>query len=242
MKRQIVCVLMLAALMVSCVHVNLNDKLKPSTDRVEKTYTMKPFTKLDIGIMARVKFVQGQAGDYRVVLSAPENYVALFDFSVDGDELELDFVKDNINIESELVDVVVFAPTLRSLENSGVASVVIDSLNVYNLKIDNSGVGGLKLHGLSVDRVSVECSGVGGIALGGTANWVSLECSGVGGINARELKARRVRGWVSGVGGIDCYASDTLVARVDGVGSLRYDGHPAHKDMRCEGVGKISEL
>jgi hypothetical protein len=63
----------------------------------------------------------------------------------------------------------------------------------------------------------------------------------VGSIDASEMKARRVKGEVSGVGGIDCYATDTLKAVVSGVGSLKYGGNPAVKKLDASGIGKISE-
>ena len=100
----------------------------------------------------------------------------------------------------------------------------------------------MKLYGLNVDKFAVECSGVGGITMSGTAKWLKLECSGVGSIDAENLKARRVQGDVSGVGGIKCYATDTLKAIVSGVGSFKYTGSPRVKKLNDSGVGSISEL
>jgi hypothetical protein len=64
----------------------------------------------------------------------------------------------------------------------------------------------------------------------------------VGGIDAKKLKARRVKADVSGVGGLECYASDSLKASVSGVGALKYAGKPKVKKLDESGVGKISEL
>lgn len=231
----------LLMLTASCVNMGLGKKIKPSDNIVENEYRMEPFTKLDIDVWAQVKYVQGVADDYRVVLKAPDNYLDLFDFHVDDGELELGF-KHDTDIEARQVKILVVAPVLNELENSGVANVTTDSLTAEWLKIENSGVGKISLKGLSVSRISVECSGVGNVELSGAAERAHLECSGVGSIDAKELKARRVLGEVSGVGGIDCYASDSLKALVSGVGSLQYAGQPQTKNLRSTGVGKISEL
>lgn len=226
----------------SCVNCNWGEKRTPSKTRAEKEQKTEPFTKMEVNVMGHVKIVQGQADDYRVVLSAPDNYLDLYDFHVDDGELEIDFVRDNINIESGKVNITVYTPVLCELENDGVCTIEADSLKGDMLKVDNEGVGAINLRGLDIDKIAVECSGIGGIELRGVANWVDLECSGVGGINAKHLKARRVRGEVSGVGGIECYASDSLKAKVTGVGSLKYAGKPAHKQLSRDGVGNIGEL
>jgi len=243
MMKLIMSLLAYCLMMVtSCVHIDLGNKIEPSDNIVEKEYTMDPFTKLDIDAVANIKFVQSTEGDYRVCLKAPENYVELFDFSVDDKELEIGFVRNNINIESKNVKIIVYAPVLHELENSGVAGVTIDSLKCDMLKIENSGVGTLKLQGLSINKMIVDCSGVGNIELSGSADKVSLKCSGVGNVAAKDLKARYVQGEVTGVGGIECYAYDSLKATVSGVGALKYAGQPHSKNLHRTGVGNISEL
>lgn len=243
MMKLIMSMLAYVLMMVSsCVHIDLGDKIEPSDNIVEKEYTLEPFTKLDVDALARVKFIQSTDNSYRVYLKAPENYVDLFEFEVDDNKLEIDFVRNNVNIESKDVKIIVYAPTLRELENSGVAGVTIDSLKGDVLKIDNSGVGFINLYGLEVQKLSADCSGVGNIEMNGIADKVRLECSGVGSIEAKGLKARYVQGEVTGVGGIECYASDSLKALVSGVGSFKYDGQPHSKNLKRTGIGNISEL
>jgi hypothetical protein len=56
------------------------------------------------------------------------------------------------------------------------------------------------------------------------------------------MKARNVKAKVSGVGGIDCYASDYIDGSVTGVGGLKYAGHPAKKDLHHNMTGGINEI
>lgn len=236
----------LMVLLTSCVDIHLGNghgkKIKPSSNIVVKEYKQAPFDKVDIDIVAsQVTFIQSQAGDYRVVLSAPDNYVELFEFKVEEGELEVDFARRNVNIEAAGVKLLVYAPSLRKIDNSGVANVKADSLQADELKIENSGVGSMKLHNLKATAVDVECSGVGNVELQGTAERATLECSGVGSIKAGELKAVAVKAEVSGVGGVSCYASERLKGEVSGVGSLKYSGNPQEKKLNRTGVGKISQ-
>ena len=105
--------LSLAAVFVlctACVDIHLGKggkKLKPSDNIVRKEYKMDPFSRLELDVVAKVKFVQGDSDDYRVVLQAPDNYVELFEIKVDDDELKIEFAERNVNIEAKNVGIMV---------------------------------------------------------------------------------------------------------------------------------------
>ena len=244
MKKSVFFALLCTVLMSSCkIELNSPAIIEPSKNIVKNEYKLPAFDQMDVNVVANVKFIQGSADDYRVVLSCPDNYVELFSFEVEhGNELEISFVRDNINIMAKNVDVTVYAPNLRKLENASVASIEVDRLEGERLKVENSGVGSVYLSGLQLADFEAECSGVGSMELGGQAERADLECSGVGSIRAGELKAKSVKADVSGVGGISCYASESIDARVSGVGSLKYGGHPNQKNFSRSGVGNIVEL
>ena len=244
MKKTVFFALLCTVLLASCkIELNGGQRIEPSKNIVKNEYKMDAFDQIEVDLVANVKFIQSKEGDYRVVCSCPENYVELIGFGVESDdELEVHFVRDNINIDAENVDITIYAPALRKLENSGVASVEIDRLKGDRLKVENSGVGGVYLSGLQLVEIEAECSGVGGMELSGETNRAELECSGVGSINAEKLKAKSMKAEVSGVGGISCYATESIDAEVSGVGSLKYGGNPHQRALRRTGVGEISEL
>jgi hypothetical protein len=229
-------------LLSSCVVSSFGNKIEPSNNIVEKEYQQSAFDKVDIDAMANVKFVQGVTGDYRVVLSAPDNYHDLFKIGVERGKLVVDFKENNINIETKNVKILVYAPTLHELYNSGIARVQIDALHSDVLLVDNSGVGTMNLKGLNLSMLSVDCSGVGNIELAGKAGRAKMECSGVGNINAAKLKTRAIIADVSGVGGIECFVTDSLKADVSGVGGLKYAGNPKFKKLKNSGIGKAMPL
>ncbi|MBQ8487106.1 MAG: DUF2807 domain-containing protein [Prevotella sp.] len=236
------CTLLLTACKFDSVNFGDGRKIHPSSQIVKNEYRQPAFDKLDIDVVANVKFIQSDSNDYRVVLSCPDNYVELFKFETEGSELNVKFSRDNVNIEGEHVDVTVYSPRLRSLDNSGVASVEVSRLTTDKLEVENSGVGTLYLSGLTVNQLEAECSGVGNIELSGQTGRAELECSGVGSIKAENLKAQAVKAEVSGVGGIRCHATERIDGEVSGVGSLKYGGKPQQKQLRRSGLGEIAEL
>jgi hypothetical protein len=184
-----------------------------------------------------------QSNQSRVTLSAPENYIDLFNVNNDHGKLEINFAKDNINIDASNITFIVYTPNLHKVKNSGAADIRLDSLTTDELEIDNSGVGAFDLAEIRAREVEVKCSGVGSIKLSGKTEEARYECSGVGSINAVDLKALRVDAVVSGVGGIKCFASDFIKGRVSGVGGLEYAGNPHGAQLdKSSMVGSISEI
>lgn len=246
MKKQMV--MMMAAVLVcctSCIRLNLGElnQLKPSDNIVKNEYKMKPFSKADVDLAGKVKFVQSTEGDYRVLLKCPDNYVDLFSFKVEGDELEMGFAKNlHKGIDSKDVAIIVCTPTLMQIDSEGLGSISIDSLKTPSLTIDSEGVSNIKIKGLTTETLKVESSGVGNIELHGSAKTAEFECDGVGNINAEELKAVEVKAEVNGVGSISCFASERIRGDINGVGSLKYGGNPTEKKLQRNGIGSINEL
>jgi hypothetical protein len=236
------CGLLLSACTFDHLTINGGKMIEPSDNIVKREYPQKSFDQIEVNVIANVKYIQTSDDNCRVVLSAPDNYIDLFRFEVDSHELEVKFVRDNINISPAKVDVTIYSPTLTKIENDGVASIEITSLKGDKLEVENSGVGTMYLSGLNIGTIEADCSGVGNIELGGKANKACLDCSGVGSIRAENLEATTVVGDVSGVGGIRCHPVETLHATVSGVGSLQYSGEPQNKRLNRTGVGSITPL
>lgn len=236
------CSLLLAACSLDTVTSIGSHRIQPSSNIVSKEIPLDSFDRVEVDVMAGVQFVQTVDKNCRAVLTAPDNYLDLFQFRVKNGELEVEFVQERVNIVAERVNLVIYAPTLHKLENGGVADVRIDKLNSRRLEVGNSGVGNMTLSGLRVGELKAACEGVGNIELSGQSYRATLLCSGVGKIKAEELKANNVAGEVTGVGNITCYATDSIWATVSGVGSLKYRGTPQAKQLTRTGVGKIVSI
>lgn len=201
---------------------NNTNLIEDSDNVVTKEYKLKPFDEVHMRCVGAVEVIQDEKKSGTVVLTAPENYIELYKFENNGNELEINFAKQHINIHTRNVKIKVYTNDLLALKNSGASSIRMDSLDT--------------------DRIEIINSGVGSIAIGGLADNVTIHNSGVGSINAENLKALNVKAKVSGVGSITCYASEKIEGKVTGVGSLKYAGNPKHKDNHRTGVGSISEM
>ena len=201
---------------------NSTNLIEASDNVVTKEYKLKPFEKVHMRCVGAVELIQDEKKSGTVELTAPENYIELYKFENNGNELEIDFAKQHIKIHTRNVKIKVYTNDLLALKNSGASSIKMDSLDT--------------------DKIEIVNSGVGSITIGGLADDVTLHNSGVGSINAENLKALNVKANVSGVGSITCYASERIEGKVTGVGSLKYAGNPKHKDNHRTGVGSISEM
>ena len=201
---------------------NSTNLIEESDNVVTKEYKLKPFEEVHMRCVGAVELIQDEKKSGTVELTAPDNYIELYKFENNGNELEIDFAKQRINIHTRNVKIKVYTNDLLALKNSGASSIKMDSLDT--------------------DKIEIVNSGVGSITIGGLADDVTLYNSGVGSINAENLKALNVKANVSGVGSITCYASERIEGKVTGVGSLKYAGNPKHKDNHRTGVGSISEM
>ena len=218
--------LMMSVLALTSCKVDLKgwdtNLIEESGKVITKEYKLKPFEEVHMRCVGAVEIIQDEKKSGTVELTAPENYIELYKFENNGDELEINFAKQHVNIHAQNVKIKVYTNDLLALKNSGASSIKMDSLDT--------------------DKIDIVNSGVGSITIGGLADNVKLQNSGVGSINAEKLKALNVKANVSGVGSITCYASEKIEGRVSGVGSLKYAGSPKHKDTKRTGVGSIGEM
>lgn len=240
MKAKVLVMMAAAVLAVSACTVKFNGRiLDPSRKIIKVKYPQAPFDKVDNHVVGKIQLVQSDKSS--VTLAAPDNYIDLFEFENEDGELDIK-LKSGTNIHAKDVTIIVYSPTFREIENGGAAELCMDALKTDELEVKNSGVGAFTMNNLDARKLEVSCSGVGNIKIKGRADEAEYNCSGVGNIDAKELKAKRVDARVSGVGGIDCYASEYISGNVSGVGGLKYGGNPAKKDLRHGMTGGISEL
>ena len=198
------------------------DLIDPSDNIITKEYKLTAFEEVDMTGVGHVQLIQSDTKNGVVELTAPDNYIDLYKFESQGGKLRIGFTKSNINIHTKNVEIKVYTTDLIKIRNSGASHISMDSLDTDKLDIINSGVGEIDVCGIADDVV--------------------INNSGVGAVIAHNLKALNVKASVSGVGSVECYASESLDASVSGVGSLRYRGTPKHKSTHRSGVGSISEM
>lgn len=156
--------------------------------------------------------------DYFVEIKADDNLLGYISTKVHGNRLVVD-TKKNLNPRDE-IRVKIQTPHLESIIASG-------ACDIYARDIDE-------------ERFDFDMSGACSVELAGVADRVQMEVSGAGSIDARDLRARDVRVYLSGAASADVYATESLDASVSGVGSVNFYGDPSDVNMDVSGVGSIN--
>ena len=82
-------------------------------------------------------------------------------------------------------------------------------------------------------------SGVGNVTASGSVDSLDVLLQGVGNMSLLDLATSRTRALLLGVGVIDVNATESLFARVHGIGDITYTGNPAEIDTDVKGNGNI---
>lgn len=115
-------------------------------------------------------------------------------------------------------------------------AITVPQLNAYQFE----GAGTTTLNNLSGEQFRLSYQGVGSLTVTGQVQRFVLRAQGVGSLDAKGLNARHVDARLEGVGSADVRASESLTAKVEGVGSLTYYGKPARITKSVEGVGRVT--
>lgn len=127
--------------------------------------------------------------------------------------------------------------TVEHREEAPKLNVEITLPCVSSLRI--SGAGNVLYQDMQLDELSLDVSGAGIIEVSGTANRLEAEVSGAGEIRGYDLVASNSRLRVSGAGSIKATATESVIARVSGVGKIKIAGNPSERDTDVSGMGKI---
>lgn len=154
-----------------------------------------------------------------LVLRADDEWLAKLVTKVVGDEL------------------VISMPDVKNYKFSEAVTVTIN-VPVLN-KFQMEGAGSSDLNNISGERFQMSYQGVGRLMASGKVQNLVMRMEGVGSVNTRDLDAQNVDVRLEGVGSAKVRASESLNARVDGIGSLTYYGNPAKVTKRVDGIGSV---
>lgn len=115
-------------------------------------------------------------------------------------------------------------------------SINVEQLGQFQLE----GAGKTELNNLSGELFRLNYQGVGLLKANGKVQTLIIKAEGVGSINTRDLDAQHVDVSLEGVGSVQVRATESLRAKVDGIGLLTYYGKPARISKSIDGIGKVS--
>ncbi|WP_163325793.1 head GIN domain-containing protein [Draconibacterium mangrovi] len=153
-----------------------------------------------------------------------------------GDELRVVVDRDFINYER--IHLYVTFKNLDKIKVQGGLNLSTDGyLDLNDLYVQVEG--GAKID-LEVKAEDIELVGEGGVLvqLKGVAEKLDVKLSGAGHVDAEDLRVNDARFKIEGVGTGSVHAVETLYAKIEGVGKVRYTGNPkVTRDI--EGLGSV---
>uniref|UniRef100_UPI003217C9B9 head GIN domain-containing protein n=1 Tax=uncultured Draconibacterium sp. TaxID=1573823 RepID=UPI003217C9B9 len=206
------------------------------TDWHSKVYSVDEFSKINLEGGFRVLLIQGDKSE--VVVKAPNNDV--FDYiqvKEWGDELIIDIEPDHLKLDR--IALYITFQDLGKLHIEG--GVRLRTNGFLDLKdFEMYVAGGAKID-LEMKAEDVRVVGEGGVLfdLEGVAESLDVRLSGAGHVDADDLKVKDASFHIEGVGTGSVHATETLYAKIEGVGKVWYTGNPkVTKDI--EGLGAVS--
>ena len=118
-------------------------------------------------------------------------------------------------------------------------AVVISVTTPALKRVEHLGVGNFEVTGLSGGTFEAFMSGVGNVMASGSVDSLDVLLQGVGNISLLDLASSRTRALLVRVGNVEVNATESLFARVHGVGDITYSGNPVELDIAVNGFGDI---
>lgn len=228
MKRTI---LFFAALMLGTIISQAqNDK-----DWASKTYDINDFSELYIEGGYKVFLEQGSRCGLTVKATGDDVFDVL-QVKQFGDELRLDVEREKFDFDR--INLYITFKNLEKVEIEGGVSLktkgYIDLEDFY-MHVE----GGAKIE-MDLKANDVKIYGEGGVLfdLSGVAESLNVKVTGAGHVDAEDLKTKDVTFYIEGVGTGSVYATQSLDAKVEGVGKIKYKGDPKVTQY-IDGLGSV---
>jgi hypothetical protein len=204
-------------------------------DWASKTYTVGDFSEVVLDGAFSVYLVQGD--DCSVVVKATNDDVfENIKIKRSGNEVEIRM--EASLFELRRVSLYITSKTFEKLKIEGGVNLKTNGfLDLQDLSVQIEGGANVDLN---MKAQNVEVYGEGGFLfeLKGVAEELNVTIKGAGHVSASELKTKDVSFAVAGFGTGSVYATNTLNAKIEGVGKLRYKGDPK-VNQYIDGLGSV---
>jgi hypothetical protein len=113
----------------------------------------------------------------------------------------------------------VSAPTIESLEASGVCKV--------------------SLTGVKNNELSIGTSGASKVSVAGETSSLTVDVSGASSVDGESLKAENAKVEASGASKVNVFVTSRLVSDASGASKIGYTGNPASVEKSTSGASKV---
>ena len=251
MRRALLPLLILACVVIaaSLAWFTLNRARLPATAKeaasatTSETRAVAPFRRIDVGGIADVTLVQGDAES--IDLEVPPGS-SIVDAVVRGDTLRVEVRRRRPSFgwpfgsgtKHPSPHITIHFRSLDAIELSGAVKLDAPTLRADALRIAASGGSSLRIDRLEATRLRVAGSGALDARIAGRVVEEKVAISGAGDYRADRLLAEHAEVEVSGVGQVVLRAEKTLRATISGAGSIEYLGDPKVTE-EVSGIGRV---
>jgi hypothetical protein len=204
-------------------------------DWATKTYEVGDFSQIALDGGFKVYLIQGDHCSV-TVKSTDDNVFG--NIKVKRNQSEVSIQLDASFFVFHRVSLYITFKTLEKLNIEGGVNLKTNGyLNLENISVNVEGGANIDLD-MKAQNVLVYGEGGFLFELKGVADRLDVTIKGAGHVSAAELKTKDVSFVVAGFGTGSVYATQTLNAKIEGVGKLRYKGDPK-VDQYIDGLGSV---
>jgi hypothetical protein len=221
--------------MSSCLHQDYFPCISATGKKIAETRSENGFDGIDLLVHGQVSI--RKAGEYSIVVEAPENIQPYIHTRISGGILVIESERCLRNRIDE-IQVFITMPDISTIKVSGSGNVFVeDPVENDVLFLDISGSGKITTTSFS-DLIDSRITGSGNLFLLGKTKKHSINISGSGHISSYHLEAIETDVRISGSGHASVSTFENLYVRISGSGNLYYKGNP-HIQANITGSGKI---
>ncbi|MCM1489321.1 MAG: DUF2807 domain-containing protein [Muribaculum sp.] len=186
--------LILASLLL-CGSVLAQKKRSASDDtRISKNIKIGDFNKIDVDRGIVVNFRQADNPGYAVVKADPE-IIDFVEIKLDGNELEISYNKNNINLKSGAQTVVtVSSRNFTGAEVSSAASLRVKGNLVVKNEIDleASSASKIQLENVTCPKLEIDCSSSASVEAASLVGNLDVDASSASSVGVSQLQAEKI--------------------------------------------------
>jgi len=216
MKKLLVLLLIMPILYGCSYAGRMEGAVTGSGNRKTEKRPMGDFNAVEVTGAYDVKIVSGTKGD--VQIESDDNILPLIKTEVKDGRLVVSSNEKFSTSKSPTVSIV--AANIQDVSGTGASNFDISGIRNASLKL--SGMGASKF----------QCAG--------ETNKLTVDVSGAGSVDARELHAKDAIVKTNGATSVTVFATETLDANVNGVGSVDYYGNPKVVNKKVDGMGSLN--
>ena len=219
--------------------VGLNT-VRGSGDLVTEDRSVSDFDRVSMSGSGDLVITQGD--EESLTIETDDNIMPYITSEVKNGTLHLGYdIPEGKNISPTRLTYTLKVKDLTGVEVSGSGSVEAASIDTCCLDIVLNGSGNTQIDSLNTENLVVEVNGSADVELSGEAADQVIEISGSGKYKAGDLQSESVDIKIDGSSDVTVWATESLVANINGSGSVDYYGKPT-TDISSSGSGKANSL